>query len=175
MTTEYLLNQEISWVLAALTPENQLVCRVMLHTGLRVGDVLSLKTKDLAPRMWVRESKTGKKKQIGFPKDLLAALRAQAGRQWVFEGRKGPDTHRTRQAVWHDVKRASKAFRLPQNVGTHSMRKVYAVELLDRYGDIERVRKALNHDNVITTSIYAMADKLMEQKYRGVRQKRRRN
>lgn len=163
MTTEYLLNREVGHVLAALTPANRLVCEVMLHTGLRVGDVLSLRTQALGPRMWVTESKTGKRKQVGLPGDLLRRVKAQAGEVWAFPGRSGKG-HRTRQAVWADVKRAAKAFRLPQNAGTHSMRKVYAVDLLERYGDIERVRRALNHDRLTTTLIYAMADKLLAAK-----------
>lgn len=49
MTTEYLLNREVGHVLAALTPANALVMRVCLHTGLRVGDVLALRSADLCP------------------------------------------------------------------------------------------------------------------------------
>ena len=93
----------------------------------------------------------------------LAQLRAQAGEDWVFPGR-NPAKHRTRQAVWADVKRAARAFRLPQNVGPHSFRKVYAVELLRKYGDLERVRRALNHGSYTTTMVYAMADRLLEAK-----------
>lgn len=163
MKTDYLLHREIGHVLAALTPSNALVCEVMLHTGLRVGDVLHLRTEELKPRMWVTERKTGKRKQIGFPEQMFERLKAQAGKEWVFEGRSGTKP-RTRQAVWADVKRAAKAFRLPQNAGTHSMRKVYAVELLDKYGDIRRVQRALNHDRLETTLIYAMADKLLDTK-----------
>lgn len=166
MTTEYLLNREVGHVLAALTDQNRLVCEVMLHTGLRVGDVLALRTKQLAPRIWVTERKTGKRKQVGLPKDLLRRVRAQAGKEWAFPGRSGVKP-RTRQAVWADVKRAAKAFRLPQNAGTHSMRKVYAVDLLERYGDVQRVRRALNHDRLETTLIYAMADKVLMAKKRG--------
>ncbi|MFQ7854073.1 MAG: tyrosine-type recombinase/integrase [Flavonifractor plautii] len=70
---------------------------------------------------------------------------------------------KTRQAVWADVKRAARAFRLPQNVAP-SLRKVYAVELLERYGDIQRVQRALNHSSIETTLIYAMADKLLDAK-----------
>lgn len=161
MKTEYLLHREVGHVLAALTPSNRLVCEVMLHTGLRVGDVLALRAQDLAPRMWVVESKTGKRKQVGLPGPLLARVRGQAGDVWAFPGR-DPGKHRTRQAVWADIKRASKAFRLTQNVGTHSLRKVYAVELMDKYGDIDRVRRALNHGSVTTTLIYAMADRLLQ-------------
>lgn len=110
------------------------------------------------------ESKTGKRKQIGFDDELAAAILRQSSTFWAFPSPKDPKKHRTRQAVWKDIKRAATAFRLPQNAGTHSMRKVYAVELMRKYGSIERVRKALNHDRYTTTMIYAMADKLMETK-----------
>ena len=66
--------------------------------------------------------------------------------------------------MWADVKRAQRAFRLPQNVGPHSARKVYAVKLMQKYGDIERVRRNLNHSAKSVTAIYAMADILLEQK-----------
>ncbi|MEG1747645.1 MAG: tyrosine-type recombinase/integrase, partial [Oscillospiraceae bacterium] len=59
-----------------------------------------------------------------------------------------------------------KAFRLPQNIAPHSFRKVYAVELLEKYGDIERVKRALNHSSVEVTMIYAMSDKLLRAKKR---------
>lgn len=123
MKTAYLLDREVGHVLAALTPSNRLVCRVCLHTGLRVGDVLALRTKQLAPRFWITERKTHKRRQVGLPADLLADIRAQAGEVWAFPGR-DPGRPRTRQAVWADVKRAAKAFRLPQNVAPHSFRKV---------------------------------------------------
>ena len=64
------------------------------------------------------------------------------------------------------MKRAAAAMRLPQNVAPHSARKVYAVELLARYGDIEKVRRALNHDSEIVTLIYAMADVQLRAKNR---------
>lgn len=163
MTTEYLLNREIDNILSVLTPANALVMRVALHTGLRVGDCLSLRTEQLAPRFWVTESKTGKRRQIGLPQPLLNDLKNQSGPVWVFQG-VNPKKHRTRQAVWKDVKRAAAAFRLPQNVGPHSARKVFAVELLSKYGDIDRVRRALNHGSVSVTLIYAMADRQLESK-----------
>lgn len=168
MKTEYLLNREVDLVLSMLTARNALIMRAALHTGLRVGDVLALRTAQLAPRFWVTEGKTGKRRQVGLPEPLLSDIKKQAGSTWAFEN---PMTSRpqTRQAVWKDVKRAAKAMRLPQNIGPHSMRKVFAVELLSRYGDIDRVRRALNHSSAAVTLIYAMADRQLESK-----QKRRR-
>ena len=159
MKTEYLLHREVGHVLAALMPQNRLIARVCLHTGLRVGDVVALRTQDLGLQMMVTEAKTKKRRRVGLPADLLAAIRDQAGAEWAFPGRSGG--HKTRQAVWSDVKRAARAFRLPQNVAPHSLRKVYAVDLLERYGDLERVKRALNHGSIETTLIYAMADKLL--------------
>lgn len=161
--TEYLLHKEVDRVLAALMPQNALICRVCLHTGLRVGDVLGLRTQQLGPQFMVTEAKTKKRRRVGLTAELLAEVRQQAGAVWAFPGRV-PGKHKTRQAVWKDMKRAAKAFRLPQNVAPHSLRKVYAVELLEKYGDIQRVRRALNHSGVEVTLIYAMADKLLAAK-----------
>lgn len=165
MTTEYLLNREVEQVLGCLMPSNQLVLRVSLHTGLRISDVLSLKTEQLAPRFWIKESKTGKSKMVGLPEPLLTALKEQAGQVYVFPHRTRPLTeHRTRQTVWKDVKRAAAAYRLPQNVAPHSFRKVYAVTLMEKYGNIEKVQKMLNHESSLVTMIYAMADIRLQQK-----------
>lgn len=165
MKTEYLLEREVDLVLAALTDTNRLVMRTALQTGLRVGDVLALTPDRLKPHFWVTEQKTGKRRQVGLPEPLLSDLKKHAGKQWVFPGR-NPMKHHTRQAVWKDVKRAAQAFRLKQNVGPHSARKVYAVDLMKRYGDIERVRRALNHSSESVTLIYAMADQQLLAKYR---------
>ena len=165
MTTEYLLQREVDNVLSVLTPGNALVMRVALHTGLRLSDCLNLRTDQLAPRFWITEGKTGKRRQIGLPQALLNDLKSAAGSYWVFEG-SNPKKHRTRQAVWKDVKRAADAFRLRQNVAPHSARKIYAVELLEKYGDIDKVRRALNHSSIAVTMIYAMADKQLESKTR---------
>lgn len=165
MKTEYLLSKEVDFVLAALTPVNALIMRTALHTGLRISDVLSIKSDQLASRFWLTEGKTKKRRQVGLPEPLLSDIKKQAGKEWAFES---PRTGKpqTRQAVWKDVKRAAHALRLPQNVGPHSARKVYAVELLAKYGDIGRVRRALNHSSESVTLIYAMADKQLESKNR---------
>lgn len=144
-------------MLDLLTYENRLVMRTLLHTGLRIGDVLELRTAQLKANFWITEQKTGKRRQVGLPEPLLSDLREAAGREWVFPGQR-PGKHRTRQAVWKDIKRAATACRLTANAAPHSARKVYAVELMRKYGDIERVKRALNHGGYAVTMIYAMAD-----------------
>lgn len=167
MRTERLIDKEVEKVLSALMPSNALVCEVCLHTGLRVSDVLNLRTEQLAPRFWVTESKTGKRKQIGLPRPLLEAIQQHAGREWAFPGR-DPRKHRTRQAVWKDVKRAAVAYRMPQNVGVHSFRKTYAADLMEQFGDLGKVQKMMNHSSPICTLIYLMGMKnLLERQQAG--------
>ena len=165
MKSEYLFEKEVDNVLSVLTPTNALIMRVALHTGLRIGDVLQLETAQLRPRFWVTESKTGKRRQVGLPEPLLSDLQKQAGERWVFPGR-NPLYPRTRQGVWKDVKRAARALRLPQNATPHSARKVFSVDLLQKYGDFERVRRALNHSSTAVTLIYALADQQLQSKNR---------
>lgn len=157
-------------VLAALMPANRLIFEVMLQTGLRVGDVLNLRTEALRARqrLTVREQKTGKTRRIYIPRGLQLRLLAQAGRLWVFESRTDWRRHRTRQAVYKDCKRVAEFFTKSGavgrgvNVSPHSARKVYAVAEYHRTGSMERTGKALNHDagHLATTMLYALSDKL---------------
>lgn len=167
--TDYVLADDLSHVYAALMPANRLACQVAEHTGLRIGDVLALRTEQLrkGQRLTVREAKTGKSRRVYIPRDLHDQLLEQAGNEWVFEGARDPAKHRTRQAVWADVKRAAKAFRLPQNLAPHSLRKVYAVRAWEHCGDLAEVGRLLNHapDHPETTMIYVMAAELYRRRY----------
>lgn len=145
-----------------LTPINRLVMELCIVTGLRVGDVLAIRTAKLGRRMTIREAKTDKSRRVSIPPGLLQELERQAGAVWVFPGARDPvGRHRTRQAVWKDLKRAAKAARIPANVGPHSARKVYAVELYRRRG-LKAAQAALNHDDATVTLLYALADELRQ-------------
>jgi site-specific recombinase XerD len=135
----------------------------MLHTGLRVSDVLELTQEQVwnSPRFWIKEKKTGKSKMVGLPDALRREILLQSNARWAFPGR-DPRKHRTRQAVWWDIKRAQRAFRIKRNLGTHSMRKDYAADMMRRYRDVTKVQRALNHSSPTVTTLYLMADELTE-------------
>lgn len=169
MRSEYLLSEEARHVLAALTPPNRLACEIALCTGLRINDVLSLKREQLTKqRFTVQEQKTGKNKRVYIPEALRRRALAQGGDVYIFPSRLSGKQHRSRQAVYKDVKRAAKAFRVDVNFTPHSLRKVYAVEQMHKScGDIAAVQKLLNHSDPSVTMIYAMADELTKRKQRG--------
>lgn len=164
MRTAWVSCENAAHILAALTLENRIACEISLATGLRIGDVLAIKTEQLYKsegRFTVKEEKTGKSKAVRLPRPLLMAALKISGRFYVFENRLDPKKHRTRQAVYKDIKRAAKFFRFTENISCHSLRKTYAVEQYEKSGgNLQRVKQLLNHHDEATTYIYAMANLL---------------
>lgn len=159
LRTQWVPQGEIVHVLAALQPKNRLACEISLATGLRINDVLALKTELIKQqRFTVREEKTGKTRAIYLPKELQDRALACCGKHYVFEGRCNGKVHRTRQAVFKDLKRVAKLFGIKENVAPHSLRKIYAVEEYAKHGNLKRVQKLLNHSNEAITQIYAFAN-----------------
>ena len=103
--TTYATPAQMGHILAALMPTNALIIRLCMATGLRVSDVLELRTAQLKKRQTVREKKTGKTRRLTWPEGLYEQMLEQAGRYWVFESRTDPKKHRQRQTVWKDVKK----------------------------------------------------------------------
>ena len=153
-------------VLAALMPQNRLAIMVAMETGLRIGDVLALRTEQVekGQRFTVKEQKTGKSRRVRLSRPLWEKCLANAGRYWVFEGRCSPRKHRTRAAVYKDIHRTAKLFKasgvVPKkaNVGTHTARKVWAVDQYRKCPDIERLQRQMNHSSPAITMVYAIAD-----------------
>lgn len=164
MRTDWLKAAEMEHLLAALMPHNRLALEIAMATGLRISDVLGLRADVLRERkdrrINLREMKTGKRKRITLPVELHRRALALAGRVYVFEHRTDWRKPRTRQAVYKDLKRVAKMFRLTGNIAPHSTRKIFAVDAYKRTGDLQKVQTLLNHSSAAVTALYAMADEL---------------
>ena len=152
-------------IIDGLTYPNQLAMRVAYKTGLRIDDVLSIQKNKLKLRMTVREKKTGKSKRVYFGVELFKELNAFAFNNvktvnsiYLFPHRTRPNAHRTRQAVYKDVKKVVLLLRLSGQISPHTARKCAAVRELARTGSIEKVKRFLNHERDIVTLIYALSD-----------------
>lgn len=173
MRTDYVEPNVFELLLTALMPANRLALEVSMVTGLRIGDVLHLKTFDLlrTSRPTITERKTGKRRRVYFSKALRETLLKQSGRYWIFEGRFDETRPRTRQAVFKDLKRVAALYRidgqkLRQNIAPHTARKIFAVQDFRAHGSMERVQKLLNHGDEAVTALYALADRLTRRQRR---------
>lgn len=143
-------------------PLNRLAIEVSLSTGLRIGDVLHLKRSQVnKQRFTIHEQKTNKARRIYIPDELQKALLQFGGEIYIFENRLDPKKPRTRQAVYKDLKRAAKLFRIKgANVCPHSARKIFAVGQYQKSGSLKKVQQLLNHSDEAVTMLYAMADEI---------------
>lgn len=143
--------------------ENALALRTSLETGMRIGDVLALEVKDLSKRtITYKMMKTGIQDRKTISADLAKRLKQVSGKRWIFTGRFG-DKPRTRSAVWKDVKKAKQRLGIIENLSCHSARKTYAVTKFHEDG-LPETQKALKHDRIDTTMIYAFSDMLTDSK-----------
>lgn len=131
--------------------------RVSVETGMRIGDVLALTPIQIThPTFTYTAQKTGKEATVSLSLDLWRELVLGMGKHWVFPGR-DPRKHRTRQAVYRDVKKAAMTLGHQGQVSPHSARKTFAVELRKAEG-VDAVQKALQHTDRHVTDIYAYSD-----------------
>lgn len=165
MRTEAIEKRDIEAALRLMTTENELVLRVMIATGLRVGDVLALKTAQLSrTSVTIKEQKTGKKRRLRLSQELRRLLLSISGEVYVFEHRDDKKRHRTRQAVWKDIKQAADKMRVPYNVGTHSARKRWAQNCLEKGYSVHELQRLMNHSSPEITMVYCIANQIHRRK-----------
>lgn len=167
MRSSWISDEVFGHILAAMLPKNRLVVEVADATGLRIGDVLQLRTQQLqeVDRPTIRESKTGKSRRVYIPAKLRARMLNQAGAVYVFEGRGDIYKHRSRQTVYKDMVHAAEVFKrsgaVPQvaSISPHTARKRAAVRAYHR-GGVDAARALLNHadSDVAVTLLYALSD-----------------
>ena len=142
-----------------MTYENALAIRLSLETGMRIGDAVALPAGALAGRrVFFVAHKTGKAAEAQLSADLARRLSTVSGKRWIFPGR-DPAKHRSRQAVYKDLRQIAKAYGLTAHVSPHSARKTFAVGVY-RSDGLKACQERLQHDREATTLIYALADKI---------------
>lgn len=161
MRSGYVSPDDFERLATRLQPANLLAVRIAAQTGLRIDDVLSLRIEKLKVRVTVTERKTGNKRRVYIGKKLLKDIFDFVGRKregFIFPHRLDPERHRTRQAVFKDIKKQAESLGLHSQISPHTFRKVYAVKLFHRTKDLTTVQRILGHKKMETTLIYALAD-----------------
>ncbi len=159
MRSEFVNSDSFKVLTNCMEYENGLALRVCIETGLRIGDVLKLKRKDIDGNVIsFTAEKTGK----SGTKEISARLSKELQRltskpeEYIFKGR-GKSGHRTRQAVYIDLKNACKRLGVEGQISPHSARKSYAVKIFHDKG-LNVVQKELQHRNISDTFLYCLSD-----------------
>ena len=128
--------------------------------GLRVSELVSLKTKDIdSQRMLihVRQGKGKKDRMVPLYSKLLEVLRtyhkAYKPKEYLFEGEEPGTPYSTRSAQ-EVLKVVKQKARIQKSGSIHSLRHAYATHLLESGTDIRFIQELLGHQSLRTTLIY---------------------
>ena len=159
MRSEFVNSDSLKVLTSCMEYENGLALRICIETGLRIGDVLKLRKKDIqSNKIDFVASKTGKSgtKEISTRLSKEIERLSRNPEDFIFRGR-GKSGHRTRQAVYLDLKKACKRMGVEGQISPHSARKSYAVKVFHDKG-LNAVQKELQHRNVYDTFLYCLSD-----------------
>ena len=167
MRSEWIEPDALELLLTAMTPQTRFAMRMALCSGLRIGDIVQLRTADMRQRMTIKEDKTGKLRRVYWPAALYREVMGQAGEVWLFASRV-PGKHLHRSTVYRELRRVASLYRLDgrrvsAHISPHTARKCWAVSRYKEVG-LKRVQAEMGHNNPATTMLYALADKLTADK-----------
>lgn len=166
---EFLTMQEMEKILAApnvrtaIGTRDRAILELLYASGLRVSELVNLKTVDLNLEAGFLKctGKGGKERIVPLGKSAreaiekyLAKVRSQNDKtEQFFVGLKRSG-RLSRQAVWQMIRRYARQARIKKKITPHTFRHSFATHLLERGADLRIVQELLGHSDISTTQIY---------------------
>jgi site-specific recombinase XerD len=155
-----LSRSEIERIIEAIpNKKHKLMVSLAYGAGLRVGELVALRVKDVELEelmLHIREGK-GKKDRVSLvpekmKKDLWLLTEGRSANGYVFESERGGGlTERSIQKVFE---KALATAGIKKGASFHSLRHSFATHLLENGVDIRYVQKLLGHSSIRTTQVY---------------------
>jgi len=157
---EVLNTEEITAILNATENlKHKALLMTIYSSGLRIGEAINLKIKDIdSQRMQIRvEQGKGKKDRytlLGIK--TLEILRKYViqykPKEWLFEGAKGEQY--APRSIQEILKKSVAKTNIKKRVTVHTLRHSFATHLLEAGTDLRYIQSLLGHANSKTTEIY---------------------
>jgi len=151
----------------ALGLRDRTMLELMYASGLRVSEIVSLKTVALGLNegvVRVVNGKGGKERLVPFGAEAGEWLRRylQEARHVLLEGKtcqevfvgRHTGSGLTRQAFWSIIKRYAQLADIKVPLSPHTLRHAFATHLLNHGADLRVVQLLLGHADISTTQIY---------------------
>lgn len=150
-------------------PRDYLLFVFGINSGLRIGDILSLKLADvkdykgnLKDYLSIKEQKTGKTRKVFFNKQIKEALAYYIKKtgifnldHYLFTNEKSKENKPiTRIRAYQLINKWCKDVGLDYKVGGHTLRKTFGYHMRMQGVSIERISNLLNHRNIKVTFRY---------------------
>ena len=157
---EVLSEEEVSNLLSVTQNlKHKAILMTIYSAGLRVGEAIALKIKDIdSQRMQIRvEQSKGKKDRytllsIKTLEVLRQYVKIYKPKVWLFEGQDGGQySERSIQAL---LKQSLQKTSIKKRVTVHTLRHSFATHLLEHGTDLRYIQALLGHESSKTTEIY---------------------
>ncbi|MEX2465848.1 MAG: tyrosine-type recombinase/integrase, partial [Gemmatimonadota bacterium] len=153
--------EEVARMLARTrNPKHRALLMLVYSAGLRVGEVVRLRTADLdvdRGLVRVRQGKGSKDRYTLLARRAVEAVQlyrdAYPTEPWLFPGM-DPAEHLTTRSVQRIVKQAAEAAGIAKDVTTHTLRHSFATHLLEGGTNLRVIQELLGHESARTTQIY---------------------
>ncbi len=144
-----------------------------INSGLRIGDILSLKLADvkdsqgrLRDFLTIKEQKTGKTRKVHFNKQIKEAINHYIKKTDIFDldrclftnEKRKQNKPITRIRAYQLINEWCRKVGIRYKVGGHTLRKTFGYHLRMQGISIERISNLLNHQNIKVTFRYIGID-----------------
>lgn len=142
---------------------NYIMFYIGIYSGLRIGDILLLKVRDIKNRdyIFIKAQKTSKPQKIKITpqlkKEIKDYCKDKPESEYLIKSREGINKPLTRDGAYKILKGIEERFGL-MNLGTHSMRKTFGYHHYSQYHDIVLLQKLFNHSTPKITLDYIGID-----------------
>ena len=153
MRVDLLTDTEAFAIERQLHGQPRLIWLIGCSTGLRVSDILRLQVYQLKKqRLSIKEQKTGKRRRLYIRRKIIEEVLQYQNENNLSD----VDLlfNITRQGVWKAFKKAASLAGVQRNIGSHSMRKNYALAHIRKGFDLYDLKERLNHSHLSDTIGY---------------------
>lgn len=128
-----------------------------INTGLRIGDILTLKVSDVKDtHITIREEKTGKNKRIKIAhirEELDRYIQNMDDAEYLFQSQKGTNKPINRVQAYRILNNAATKVGIGE-VGTHTLRKTFGYHFYQKTKDVALLQELFNHSAPSVTLRY---------------------
>jgi len=161
-----LSKEEVKKILDATSNiKHKVILMLMYSGGLRVGEVVRLKSRDIDSErclIHIKGSKGRKDRYTILSQSVMVVLREYytqyKPKKWLFEGAK-PGKHISIRTVQAIFKHACTKAGIKKDISAHSLRHSFATHLLESGVDLRYIQEILGHKSSKTTEIYTHVSK----------------
>ncbi len=164
-TEEVNILLEIPDITTPAGQRDKAMLEVLYATGVRVSELISLKSSDVNLDMgYIRCYGKGSKERIipigsiamrwtkEYMSDGRVKLLQGSDSEILFLNRRGSKL--TRQGFWKIIKKYAKEANIAKEITPHTLRHSFATHLLENGADLRSVQEMLGHADISTTQIY---------------------